>query len=248
MKEHSLKDKLRLLYALQKIDAELDELHGLRGDLPDTVISLKTKQNDLQNRIADLDNFLKHGAAERTRKEKDSLTLLEKIDRYKAQQLQVRTNKEYDALTKEIDLANSTIQTYEDKIEQFAEEAQGKREQKEELEAQLAILEEELSERQKELDDILASTEKEERAFNLRRDKILKMVSNDDQTAYVRIREAKKGKAVVPVRRGSCSGCYNIVPPQMILQIKKNDRLYLCEHCGRILVSEELSKDTSPLL
>ncbi len=242
-----MRDKLRSLYALQKIDAQLDELHERRGDLPETVKTLKDKFTELKEKIEDIDSFLKQGAIDRDRKDKESLALLEKIDKYKAQQLQVRTNKEYDKLTSEIDYANSTIQAYEDEVETFAEEAQAKKEQREELNAQLEILGTELEEKETELNEILASTEAEEKILNSKKQKVVKMISEDDMVSYLRIREAKRGKAVVPIKRGSCSGCYNMVPPQLILQIKKDDKLYLCEHCGRILVSEDLALDESPL-
>lgn len=242
-----MKEKLRSLYALQKLDSELDELHELRGDLPSTVEELSQSHLELQSRIDMLDSFLKHGAVERDRKEKDTFALMEKIETYNAQQLKVKTNKEYDALTKEIDNANETIKSYEVEIEQFAVEAKAKREQREELQAQLTILEEELTEKKAELEEIVKTTAEEEQTLQAKREKVVKFLTEDDLTSYLRIREAKKGRSVVAVKKGSCSGCYNVVPPQLILQIKKNDTLYLCEHCGRILISEELAQDKSPL-
>ncbi len=243
-----MRNKLRLLYGLQKIDSELDELLDLRGDLPEKVSQLQTKVQTLTSSIAELENFLKQGTVDRDWKEKETFVLLEKIDKYKAQQLKVRTNKEYDALTKEIDTASATIKKYEEEIEAHASLVQEKKDQKEELSAQLEILKEDLHENEKELKEILASTAKEEKGLMTQRGKILHLISADDLQSYTRIREAKKGKTVMPIKRGSCSGCFNIVPPQLILQIKMNDKIYLCEHCGRILISEELSKDNSPLL
>ena len=243
-----VRNKLRLLYGLQQIDNELDDIHELRGDLPETVNQIQTKVDELTGKISVLEDFLKHGSVEKQRKEKETLELLENIDRYKGQQLKVRSNKEYDALSKEIDLANNTIQTYENEIESFTSEVQSKKDETEELNAQKEILEAELKDKLKELNEIMSSTEKEETDLQNQRTKVLKLTPEDDLVTYNRIRGAKRGKAVVPIKRGSCSGCYNIVPPQMILQIKKNDKVYLCEHCGRILISEELSLDKSPLL
>ena len=243
-----MKELLRLLYGLQKIDTALDKVRDLRGDLPEHVEQIMAQINDLNSRITDIDTFLHQGLIDRQRKEKESLELIDKIEKYKAQQLKIRTNKEYDSLTKEIDGANEKIRIYEEEIETFTGQVQDKKEAREELSAQLTIMEAELAEKQTELDEINASTEKEEKMLLARRGKMVGLLTEPDVVSYTRIRDAKKGKAVVPVRRGSCSGCYNVVPPQLILQIKRSDRMYLCEHCGRILISQELSEDETPIL
>lgn len=243
-----MKELLRLLYGLQKIDTALDKVADLRGDLPENVAQIVAQITDLKSRVAAIDAFLQQGSADRQRKEKETLELIDKIEKYKAQQLKIRTNKEYDSLTKEIDTANEKIRIYEEEIEAFTGQVQEKKEMREELAVQLAIQEEELGEKQKELDEINASTEKEEKMLQSQRGKLVAKIGAEELVVYARIRDAKKGKAVVPVRRGSCSGCYNVVPPQLILQIRRNDRMYLCEHCGRILISPELAEDETPLL
>lgn len=232
------------MYLLQLLDSELDELREMRGDLPDTVKELQDKVHDMQTKVENCRAALKAGALERERKERETLEFLEKIEKYKSQQLEVTNNKEYDALTHQIDQAQSTIVVYEGEIELFANEAIEIKAKQEDYVAQLSVLSEELEIKQKELEEILAVTAEEERALVTKREEVLTQILTADFELYTRIRNAK-GKAVAPIRRGSCSGCYNVVPPQLILEIKKNDQLYTCEHCGRILVSEELAQETS---
>lgn len=238
-----MKNKLQTLYLLQLLDTELDELRELRGDLPDTVRELEEKADNLQKKIDECDSALRVGVQERDRMEKESLDFIGKIEKYKSQQLEVKNNKEYDALTREIEIAESTIIAYEAEIEQFADEAVNSKAKKEILEKELAAMTEEFDEKKIELTEVLAVTAEEENDLAAQREEAMSKILSDDLDLYIRIREAK-GKAVAPVKRGSCSGCYNVVPPQLILEIKKHEQLYICEHCGRILVSEEISKET----
>ena len=238
-----MKNKLRSMYLLQLLDTELDELRELRGDLPDSVRKLEATVNELQTKIDDSSAALKTGQMERTRMEKDSLELLTKIEKYKAQQLQVQNNKEYDALTHEIEMAEATILRYEEEIEMFAGEAEDIKTRRTEFEEELGTLSRELAEKTEELKTVMAVTAEEEQRLEKKRAEVLGEVNAGDLELYARIRNAK-GKAVAPIRRNACSGCFNIVPPQLILEIKKNNRMYVCEHCGRILVSEELAQET----
>ena len=238
-----MKNKLRSMYLLQLLDTELDELREMRGDLPDAVQVLETRVHELQTRIEESTAALKIGATERSRKEKETLELIAKIEKYKSQQLQVQSNKEYDALTHEIEMAEATIRQYEDDIERFTSEAETIKARKEEHDEELKGLDAELSEKQDELKAVLAVTAEEEASLVSKREAALSEIHANDLEVYARIRNAR-GKAIAPIRRGSCSGCYNIVPPQLILEIKKHNRVYHCEHCGRILVSEELAAET----
>jgi len=232
------------LYLLQRLDAELDELREMRGDLPETVNQMEEQLHFIEQRIEECDTALKKGRTERALKEQESLVLIEKIEKYRGQQLEVQNNREYDALTREMEVAENTITTYEAEIEAYVEQSEKLNETKVEFAKQLETLDGELKEKREELREILASTGKEERELAKRREAVIKEIDADALNMYQRIRDAKNGKAVAPIRRESCSGCYNIVPPQRILEIKKNDRLFICEHCGRILVSEEIAQET----
>jgi predicted nucleic acid-binding Zn-ribbon protein len=237
-----LKSILQSLYLLQLLDTELDELRELRGDLPETVNTMESELALVERRIEEIDEALKRGATERSMKEKESLELIAKIEKYKGQQLEVTNNREYDALTREMETAETTIVTNEALVQEWIEQNEQLKASLEQFNAKREELNKELEIKREELKDILETTREEEIAFEQRREQAMSEVLDRDMQLYKRIRDAK-GKAVVPIRRESCSGCYNIVPPQLILEIKKNDRLFTCEHCGRILVSEEIAQE-----
>lgn len=237
-----MKSILQSLYLLQLLDTELDELRELRGDLPETVNTMESELALVERRIEEIDEALKRGATERSMKEKESLELIAKIEKYKGQQLEVTNNREYDALTREMETAETTIVTNEALVQEWIEQNEQLKASLEQFQAKREELNKELEIKREELKDILETTREEEIAFEQRREQAMNEVLDRDMQLYKRIRDAK-GKAVVPIRRESCSGCYNIVPPQLILEIKKNDRLFTCEHCGRILVSEEIAQE-----
>lgn len=239
-----MKSILQSLYLLQMLDTELDELRELRGDLPETVNAMAEDLSQVESRIEECVEALKKGAVERAQMESQSLELIAKIDKYKGQQLEVTNNKEYDALTREMEAAESTIATNEEAVEQFAERAEELKTSQTDFETRRDELQKELEVKREELKEILDATAEEEKGLESKREETLTEIKDRDLVLYNRIREAK-GKAVAPIKRGSCSGCYNVVPPQMILEVKKNDRLFICEHCGRILVSEEIAQETS---
>jgi len=215
----------------------------MRGDLPETVNTMESELQVLEQRVEEIEEALKRGATERSMKEKESLELIAKIEKYKGQQLEVTNNREYDALTREMESAETTIATNEALVQDWVERNAELKASKEQFESRRDELRKELDIKREELKEILEATREEERNFEKRREQAVGEVLDRDMQLYLRIRTAK-GKAVAPIRRESCSGCYNVVPPQLILEIKKNDRLFICEHCGRILISEQIARDT----
>jgi predicted nucleic acid-binding Zn-ribbon protein len=238
-----LKSILQSLYLLQLLDTELDDLREMRGDLPETVNAMESELQVLEQRVEEIEEALKRGATERSMKEKESLELIAKIEKYKGQQLEVTNNREYDALTREMESAETTIATNEALVQDWVERNAELKASKLQFETKRDELRKELDVKREELKEILEATHEEELKFEGRRRQAVNEVLERDMELYLRIRAAK-GKAVAPIRRESCSGCYNVVPPQLILEIKKNDRLFICEHCGRILVSEQIAHDT----
>lgn len=238
-----MKSILQSLYLLQLLDTELDDLREMRGDLPETVNTMESELQVLEQRVEEIEEALKRGATERSMKEKESLELIAKIEKYKGQQLEVTNNREYDALTREMESAETTIATNEALVQDWVERNVELKASKEQFEVRRDELRKELEIKREELKEILEATREEERNFEKRREQAVGEVLDRDMQLYLRIRTAK-GKAVAPIRRESCSGCYNVVPPQLILEIKKNDRLFICEHCGRILISEQIAHDT----
>jgi predicted nucleic acid-binding Zn-ribbon protein len=240
MKEKELENKLRLLYILQTVDNKLDEIEDLKGDLPAAVRELEEVIATTSETIAANEAAIDQAYKDRTKNETDIITLTEKIERYKNQQFQVRNNKEYDMLTRELDNAEKKISSMETHIDELVVIVQKKKSINEDHQAQLEKLNETLTERKAELAEVSKETDKEESALKHERDKIVRKIAKPDLATYMRIRKAKQGRAVVAVKRGACAGCFNSVPPQRVLELRKNSRIYTCEGCGRILVSDEI--------
>ena len=235
-----MESKLRNLYSLQYIDSNLDELEEMKGDLPSEIRSLEGRVEGLTAQRAALDQAMKTAFAQRDHADSEIVTLRDKVERYKVQQTKVRTNKEYDALTKEMDTATETISRLEKEMEALENKATLARSEIEVLGEQLQELQKVLDEKNVDLTEITRTTEAEELKFRNDRLKLASRITKADIATYERIRKAKKGMAIVAVKRGACGGCFNRVPPQKILELKQNSRIYTCEHCGRILVSDEI--------
>jgi len=237
-------DRLKILYELQLVDDQLDELEELRGDLPHAVESLENKINEIKKTISDKENEKKESLKKREENEAEIEKHQENQKKFKAQLYQVRNNKEYDALTKEIDHTEDQIKKLEAENDFLADLSKKLSDEIAEITPQLDILNQELKEKQEDLKVIIKANEKEEAKLRAHRKQIADQIKKPDYSAYMRIRKAKKGKAVVTIKRSACSGCHNIVPSQRQLEIRRNNRLFFCEYCGRILVSPEVAEQT----
>lgn len=235
-------NRLKILYELQLIDDQLDELEELRGDLPQAVESLENKINEIKSGISEKEKQKKESVEKRKENEDQIEKLMANQKKFKAQLYQVRNNKEYDALTKEIDHTEDQIKKLEAEIDNLADLNKKLSEEIEEVSPQLETLNGELKEKQSDLKEIVKANEKEEAKLRTHRKELVDQIKKPDYTAYMRIRKAKKGKAVVTIRRSACSGCHNIVPSQRQLELRRNNRLFFCEYCGRILVSPEIAE------
>lgn len=238
-------DRLKIMYQLQIVDDQLDELEELRGDLPNTVRELEEKINDLEENIENMERQQKDSLKKRNNNELEIDKLAENQKKFKAQLYQVRNNKEYDALTKEIDHTEEQITKLGEENDSLADLSKSLTDQIKEIEPQLDLLKQELKENKANLKEIIKANEKEEEKLAAERKKIESAVKKSDLSAYKRIRKAKKGKAVATIRRSACSGCHNIVPSQRQLEIRQNNKLYFCEYCGRILVSTEIAESAT---
>ncbi|MGA7837251.1 MAG: C4-type zinc ribbon domain-containing protein, partial [Ignavibacteriaceae bacterium] len=154
----------------------------------------------------------------------------------------VRNNKEYDALTKEIDHTDELVSKLEAENDAMADLSKQLTDEIEEVKPMLDELNEEMKVKEADLKVIIKANEKEETKLREKRKEIETKVKKADLSAYMRIRKAKKGLAVSTIKRSACSGCHNIVPPQRQLEIRQNNKLFYCEYCGRILVSQEVSE------
>jgi predicted nucleic acid-binding Zn-ribbon protein len=235
-----LENRLRLLYALQQIDSALDEVHEMKGDLPGLVADLEERLRAREHRNQELEQLVKHTIVTRDQTDLEIVSLKEKIEKYKTQQFEVKTNKQYDALAREADHAQERITKLEKEMELLEGRAGVAKSDSESLVVEIEALTAELAEKRKELELVNKEHEEEELQLTHERQNVVVRIGKSDLRLYERVRKAKGGKAVVPVRRNACGGCFNRVPPQKVLELRKNDTLMTCEYCSRILVSDEI--------
>ena len=232
--------RIKILYELQIVDEQLDELEELRGDLPVAVESLRSRMNQIKNETEEKEEQQRNSLEKRKENEEEVEKLKANQKRFKAQLYNVRNNKEYDALTKEIDHSEEQIKKLETENDTLADVSKKLTDEIEEITPQVTELSNDLKIKEADLKEIIKTNAKEESKLNERRKVIEDQTKKADYSAYMKIRKAK-GKAVVTIKRSACSGCHNIVPSQRQLEIRRNNKLFFCEYCGRILVSPEVA-------
>ena len=239
----SMKERLLLLYKLNRIDKELHELFSLRGDIPAKIEDLDSEKKVLDERAVEIRGELETilGLEKNVISENDAL--LEKME--KNDELlrtgAVKSNKEYDALAKEIEDAKSRIKANEKALKE--DNSSRKSEIENELlliQVQLDEINAELEQNHAELKDLTKQTGEEEKELTSDREEILKQIDQSDFEYYERISKVRFGEAIAVVRKGSCLGCYSSIPPQKAIEIRMAEKFYSCESCGRILIAEEL--------
>jgi predicted nucleic acid-binding Zn-ribbon protein len=236
-KELSVEERLQQLWNLQQIDTKVDKIKILKGELPEEVQILEDVITGLNVRLDNLNEELTELDEEMGNRKNAKAMAKELITRYEKQQNSVKNNREFEALSKEIELQKLEIQLSEKKIGDATAKVELKKGLIEETEANIATREKELKTKKKELDKIIAETEKEEDELKKESVKAEKKVEDRLLKAYHRIRGAyRNGLAVVAVLRDSCGGCYAKIPPQRQAEIRSKRRIITCEHCGRILV------------
>jgi uncharacterized protein len=239
-KEISIADKLDALVQLQKIDTEIDRIRTIRGELPlevqdleDELAGLTTRLEKLQSEMKELDTEVN----DRKNAMKESEALIVK---YKEQQDNVRNNREFESLGKEVEFQELEIKLHEKRIKEAKAKAAGKKEIVEENKEKLDLRSGDLKSKKAELDAIVAETQKEEDALNAKSEAAKNAIDERLVNAYSRLRlNAKNGLAVAAIDRDSCGGCFNKIPPQRQSDIASKRKVIVCEHCGRILVPKE---------
>lgn len=241
-REVSVEEKLRALYSLQMIDSQIDKIRIIRGELPlevqdleDEIAGLETRIQNYTDEMSELENMIN----EKKTLMIDSDALIKK---YESQLNNVRNNREYDSLTKEIEFQNLEIQLAEKRIKEFGANLVSKKEVIADSEALIADKKIDLENKRKELDDIIAENEKDEELLKQKSGENGLIIENRLLTAYKRIRKnARNGLAVVPIQRDACGGCFNKIPAQRQMEIRMRKKVIVCEYCGRILVDAELA-------
>jgi hypothetical protein len=242
--EVSVEERLRALYRLQLVDSEIDKIKTLRGELPlevqdleDEIAGLETRLGNLREEVVTLEKSVQKKNIEIS--EAEAL-----IKKYEEQQKNVRNNREFDSLSKEIEFQNLEIDLFNKRIREFNTQIDEKKLVIADSEAVLAERKTDLENKRAELDEIISDTQKEEEGLFKKLADVQAVIEDRLLTAYKRIRSnARNGLAVVPVQRDACGGCFNQIPPQRQLDIKSRKKIIVCEYCGRILVDDEIIKE-----
>lgn len=240
-KDLSIADKLRGLYALQQIDSKMDEIAVLKGELPMEVSDLEDEISGLSIRLKKLDGSIAEIDMEIVRHNNNIKEAEALIARYEKQLDNVKNNREFDALTKEIELQKLEIQLSQKKIREATSNKEVKAESQGQIAAKLEQRNKDVESKKVELQKIIEKTEKEETKLSKDSDKARKLVDERLLASYDKIRKTyRNGLAVVTVQRGACGGCFNRIPPQMQIEIGVMKKIIACEHCGRVLVDEHV--------
>ncbi|AOR25834.1 conserved hypothetical protein (DUF164) [Formosa sp. Hel3_A1_48] len=243
-KELTVEERLRALYDLQLIDSRVDEIRNVRGELPlevrdleDEVEGFKLRLQKLEDSLTDIDNQIK--AKKNLIEEAKAL-----IKKYNEQQKNVRNNREFNSLAKEVEFQELEIQLAEKHINEFKAQIEQKKEVIDGTKERLKEREDHLKHKKGDLDDILAETEKEEKVLLGKSEEYKTKIEERLAKAYTKIRtNVKNGLAVVPIERGASGGSYFTIPPQVQVEIASRKKIITDEHSGRILVDAELAEE-----
>ncbi|HJA15784.1 MAG TPA: hypothetical protein H9796_12030 [Candidatus Butyricimonas faecavium] len=239
MQELTVEEKLQNLYELQRIDTEIDKIKTLRGELPlevqdleDEIAGLETRIENLKVELGELDKTSSTRKMEIKKAE-------EAIKKYSEQLDNVRNNREYDALSKEIEFQKLEIELQEKKIREAQKAKAEKEALMEESKKRYEDKVSDLEAKKGELNDIINETHKDEESLQTKSEELAATIDERLLTAYRRIRSnARNGLAVVTVDRDACGGCFNKIPPQRQLDIRSRKKIIVCEYCGRILIDK----------
>ena len=237
--DYSMQEKILALYDLQKIDSQIDAINKIKGELPLEVQDLDEELAGLRSRVeninAEIEEF--NALTKQRKREVDQAKI--QIGNYKEQQNNVRNNREFDAIAKEIEYQELVIELAEKRLKEYAAGVKGKKAQVEETESVMAERQKDLEAKQAELQSIEEETASQVADLTAQAEKAQAKIDERLLAAYRRIRRnVRNGLAVVTVRRDACGGCYNRIPPQRQMEIRQGKKIIICEYCGRILVAD----------
>ncbi|MFI3263924.1 MAG: C4-type zinc ribbon domain-containing protein [Rikenellaceae bacterium] len=237
--DYSMQEKIVALYELQKIDSQIDEINMIKGELPlevqdleDSLAGLNTRIENINSEIEDVNQLTKQ-----RRREIDQAKI--SITNYKEQHNNVRNNREFDAITKEIEYKELEIQAAEKYLKEYAVALKAKKLLADQASVDIAERKEDLKVKKQELDSIESETASSVVELQAKAEAAKVKIDERLLSAYSRIRgNVRNGLAVVTVKRDACGGCFNRIPPQRQVDIRHGKKLIVCEYCGRILVSD----------
>lgn len=238
----TVEEKLKALYQLQTMLTEIDKIKTLRGELPLEVQDLEDEVAGLTTRIEKINNEISELKAAVATKKNEIEAAKASVDKYKVQMDNVRNNREYDVLNKEIEFQTLEIELCEKRIREYT---QGIETKNEEIEKSAALLEErkqDLEVKKSELEEIVAETKQEEEKLREKAKGLEATIEPRLLQAFKRIRKnSRNGLGIVYVQRDACGGCFNKIPPQRQLDIRMRKKIIVCEYCGRIMIDPELA-------
>jgi predicted nucleic acid-binding Zn-ribbon protein len=242
VKDFSVEEKLAAVLALQKVDSKIDEIKTMKGELPIEVKDLEDEIEGLQTRINNIDaeiNSINTFIETKSNAKKEAQALIKK---YEKQQDNVKNNREFEAINKEMEMQELEVKLNEKHIKDATYEQKDRMNARIRTEEKIKDVEDALKIKRSELEKITADTEKEEKILSAKSDTAKEKVDARLLIAYERIRKSyRNGLAVVPIHRDSCGGCFNVIPPQRQSEIRQHKKIIICEHCGRILVDSDLN-------
>ena len=227
---------LETLINLQDVDSHLQRLDAAKGDLPQKVENLCVRVEQTQALLDEKMNAKESASQEKRTVDSDVVILKEKLKKYKVQLYEVKTNKEYDAITLEIETSEQKIDEQEFKSLELEELMTQLDQEIASIETNLSEMNELLVEHKKDLAAKLAATKAEEETLQMKRADMVLVLPKPTLAAYERIRQGRGGVAVSQLINGACSECSSRIPPQRALEIRMMDKINLCEVCGRIVV------------
>lgn len=233
-----MNEVLLSLYELQRIDSHIDELVSSRGELPGRVSELRGILEDREAILKALESRIETNETEMRKITGDTTEMREKLDKYKGQQFEVKTTREYDAISFQIEDADRRLHEDGDRMGRISIELENAKTEAEELRAELTEMRAEFEDSEKLLNQMMAETAAEEKELQGQRKKLVPKITQNYISIYDRVRPAKSGVAVVALRGGVCGGCYNAVPRQLVLELNRGLKHTVCEYCGRIIVGE----------
>ena len=237
--DYSMQEKIMALYELQKIDSKIDEINKVKGELPLEVQDLEDEMTGLRTRIDNINAEIEelNTLTKQRKREVDQAKIL--IGNYKEQQNNVRNNREFDAITKEIEYQELEIELAEKRLKEYSAGVKAEKLQLEEAEAVADGRAADLAAKKSELEGIEAETAPLVAEFEVQADRAKAKIDERLLAAYSRIRQnVRNGLAVVTVKRDACGGCFNRIPPQRQVEIRQGKKIIICEYCGRILVTD----------
>ncbi|MBK6875783.1 MAG: hypothetical protein IPG99_04805 [Ignavibacteria bacterium] len=231
---------LQSFLRLREIDSELAEIEEEKGDLPESIEKLTAQCSILKTDYTSKKGTLNSLVDEKSRLETENTSHEEKINKYDEQKYNVRSNKEYDEITKTVDSLFEEVKKNESRLKEIDSILSVLDVEIEELENKITEQEATLSEKQSLLDELDEQYKQEEMVLRERRNSAVSELNETHRFLYENVNKMYKGEAAAIVRKGNCSGCYNSIPPQRVIEIKSAEKIFTCQSCGRILVSEEL--------